>query len=191
MKKIFYISLFATLSFLASGVVFAQNTNEKSRLDLGLNNKKLNLPNSNGALLLKSNIPASIGNIPRPSYTQFYRDLLIINNYKNTTNKQLTSIPSESQVDNLAANEKLVVSNIFPNPANNYAQVEYRVVGNFGSANLSFFNLIGKQVADFDLPKSTDKIRINTSNWENGIYGYSIMVDGKVIATKKLLIVHN
>lgn len=193
MKKFTLISFFFAISLLGSAIVYGQNNTEKSRLNIGQNNKNLSLPsNGTGALLLRNNIPSQLGSIPKLSYTQFYRDLLINSRIENSsTTQKTTSVSQESNIEKITTSEKLVVSSIYPNPANNYAQIEYKINGSFGSANLSFFNLIGKQVADFELSKTNDKVRINTANWENGIYGYSIILDGKVISTKKLLIVHN
>lgn len=87
--------------------------------------------------------------------------------------------------------EKIRVSNIYPNPANDYAYIDYTVNGSFTSANVSFFNLLGKELAEYPLSKSNDKLRINTSSWESGIYMYQLIIDGRKIATKKLLVRHN
>ena len=69
--------------------------------------------------------------------------------------------------------------------------MDYKIVGSFNSASVSFFNLLGTQIAEFDLQKNSDKLKIATTNWDTGIYMYQLVIDGKKIATKKLLVRHN
>lgn len=175
------ISIAFFVAILAANVAFAQK--DGSRLNIGQSPKKAVV--ANNLLAKNSSLSKGISFNSKNNYTQFYRDLLINNSSKNTEARVMASQVQENGV------EKIRVSNIYPNPANDYAYIDYTVNGSFTSANVSFFNLLGKELAEYPLSKSNDKLRINTSSWESGIYMYQLIIDGRKIATKKLLVRHN
>lgn len=175
------ISTALLMTVLVASFAFGQK--DESRLNIGQSPKKTTI--SNTLLIKNSTLSKGISFNSKNNYTQFYRDLLISNNSKSMDSKSIANPVQESVV------EKIKVSNIYPNPANDYAYLDYAVNGNFNSANVSFFNLLGKQVAEYPLAKYSEKLKINTSSWESGIYMYQLIIDGKKIATKKLLVRHN
>lgn len=170
-----------SVAILASSIVFAQK--DESRLNIGQSPKKTTV--SNNLLSKGSNLPQSISYNSKNNYTLFYRNLLLSNKSNQAVSKAVANQTQESD------NEVIKLSNIYPNPASNFAYIDYSVYGNFNSANISFFNLLGKQVADYPLNKYSDKLKVGTSTWESGIYMYQLIIDGKKIATKKLLVRHN
>ena len=175
------ISTALLMTIMVTSFAFGQK--DESRLNIGQSPKKTII--SNSLLAKNSTLSKGISFNSKNNYTQFYRDLLISNNSKNIDSKSIANPVQES------AAEKIKVSNIYPNPANDYAYLDYTVNGNFNAANISFFNLLGKQVVEYPLGKYSEKLKINTSNWESGIYMYQLIIDGKKIATKKLLVRHN
>ncbi|MDD4602623.1 MAG: T9SS type A sorting domain-containing protein [Bacteroidales bacterium] len=77
----------------------------------------------------------------------------------------------------------------YPNPANSNASFNYSLPsGNHGQ--LIIRNLVGATVRTEDLGSSSGKITVNTSSLNDGIYFSSLSVDGKVVATKKMVINH-
>lgn len=92
--------------------------------------------------------------------------------------------------EKLFQNERLTVSNLFPNPANDHTKVDYVVASGMTQAKLSFFNALGNPVGDFSLDRSEHRLLINTSQWPNGMYFYQLSLDGRTLATKKLLVRH-
>lgn len=184
------LTLLFAVVILASTSVLGQKTTEKSRLDLGKNPKKSSFDNQN--VLIKNNLPKTLKINTKASYTQYYRDLLIANNSKVASTKTVVANNNqELSTEKPAKNDKISLSNIYPNPANDYVTLDYKINGAFNQANITFFNLLGKEIGDFELNKNADKIKINTSSWESSIYMYQLVVDGKKISTKKLLVRHN
>ena len=175
------ISTALFVAILATSFAFAQK--DESRLNIGQNPKKTFV--ANNLLTKNNNLSKGISFNSKNNYTQFYRDILITNTKKNTDSKSVANVTQETGSD------KVRVSNIYPNPANDFAYIDYTVSGNFNTANVTFFNLLGKQVADYPLNKYNDKLKVQTSSWESGIYMYQLIIDGKKIATKKLLVRHN
>lgn len=95
-----------------------------------------------------------------------------------------------ASTEKLFHNERLTVSNLFPNPANDHTKVDYLVSGVGSQAKLSFFNALGNPVGDFVLDRAEHRLQIRTSEWPNGMYFYQLSLDGRTLATKKLLVRH-
>lgn len=83
-----------------------------------------------------------------------------------------------------------VLSNSFPSPAVDNARIDYNIAQSYSNASLTVYNLIGNslQTVRLDAPKGS--VNIPTSSMNAGVYFYSIVVDGKKILTKKLIVKH-
>ncbi len=92
--------------------------------------------------------------------------------------------------DRMYADDRIVVSNIYPNPASEAAEVDYQLLANVGEAKLILLNVLGSPVAEYELERGSNKIRINTRDFSTGWYFYQLSLDGKKVATKKLLVRH-
>ncbi len=91
-------------------------------------------------------------------------------------------------VDELS--NKVSVSNAYPNPANNLTRISYDLISS-RNAKLVFYNLLGSIVYETPLTDNKGTLIVNTSGLKSGIYYYSIVTDGKNIASKKLVISHH
>jgi len=91
--------------------------------------------------------------------------------------------------DRLFANEKIVVSNAYPNPADDVAEIDYQFTAP-GDARLVMLSVLGTPVGEFTLEQGDRKLRINTRNLSTGYYLYQLSVDGHKVATKRLLVRH-
>lgn len=75
---------------------------------------------------------------------------------------------------------------IYPNPGNEYFIFNSETTSNFYS--ISIFNIYGKLIAQF---QTNSSIKIETSNWNSGLYNLSIYDNqSKKISNEKLLIMH-
>lgn len=90
----------------------------------------------------------------------------------------------------LFANERLWVSNVYPNPADDATEVDYQISGPVGEAKLILLNVLGAPVAEYGLDRGDRKVRIVTRDFATGYYLYQLSVDGKKVATKRLLVRH-
>lgn len=90
----------------------------------------------------------------------------------------------------LFVNDKISVSNVYPNPASEYAELDFSIATGLRDAKLTFYNVLGSQMAEFTLNKNDRKLRVNTRDMPTGLYFYQLSVDGKKVATKKMLVRH-
>lgn len=95
-----------------------------------------------------------------------------------------------STEDRLFSNDKLTVSNIYPNPADDHADIDYVISSQTGEAKITFYNVLGNEMKEEVLDKDQKKLRVSTRDWNNGIYLYQLSSEGKSLVTKKLLVRH-
>jgi hypothetical protein len=90
----------------------------------------------------------------------------------------------------LYVSDKISVSNIYPNPASEYAELDFSISTGLRDAKLIFYNVLGSKMEEFTLNKNDRKLRVNTRDMPTGLYFYQLSIDGKKVATKKMLVRH-
>jgi len=201
------------LTFMGSGVnTFAQTdgNRNKSRLEIKPKSKVA----VGSSLLFKKN-SFSLFQVPfvsldrnisyqRSSYiNQYFTNSFLLQSAKNQAIKSEVVAPQPvvavvetkndefiNTEDRLFSNEKLTVSNIYPNPADDHADIDYVISSQVGEAKITFYNVLGSEMKEEVLEKDQRKVRISTKEWNNGIYLYQLSADGKSLVTKKLLVRH-
>lgn len=135
----------------------------------------------------------------------YYKTLLFANSYPEeaavvestsvvplaiSERKIVTDEKSGLAAEKLFSSEKIVVSNIYPNPASEMAWLDYTISPLVKDAKISIYNILGSTVSEYTLDKNDVKLDISTRNMASGVYFYQLVVDGKKVATKKLLVRH-
>lgn len=133
---------------------------------------------------------------------EHYRSLLMAHSgakvpvADNTTSVESAARPvlpaqeGRSEKENkLYSADKLWVSNAYPNPADDVAEVDYQFSG-AGEAKLVMLNVLGAPIAEYELERNANRVRIGTRQLDTGYYLYQLSVDGKKVATKRLLVRH-
>ena len=76
-----------------------------------------------------------------------------------------------------------------PNPANNLTAISYSYLQG-KEARLIFQNLLGSVVKEIKLNSNQNTLIIPVAEFQSGMYIYTLLIDGKPAASKKLVIVH-
>lgn len=92
--------------------------------------------------------------------------------------------------DRMYTSDQITVSNIYPNPAHDIADIDYAMSSNVGSASITLLNILGSPIAEHTLDRNERKVRLQTRDLANGYYFYQLTVEGTKVATKKLLVKH-
>lgn len=108
-------------------------------------------------------------------------DSLLNNNARIATNNELIN---ELTIENKSA--KLV--NIVPNPFNDQTIIKYYVPKTGHNAEIIVYDIVGTQVKSVTLNKGNNNLVINASDLDNGIYFIKMIVDGEIIANKKIVV---
>lgn len=89
----------------------------------------------------------------------------------------------------LANNNQAILYQNVPNPFDGSTVIRYFIPENtIGNAYVTFYDMYGKEVNKLEIKeKGFGKIEADTENLANGIYSYSIIINDKIIDTKKML----
>jgi len=94
-----------------------------------------------------------------------------------------------SEDDNLELLTKNLLSNPIPNPAN--GNVRFEISGPVSeTSQFIIYSSTGQKVYSAEVSENTQKIELNISNWEAGIYYYKLEGAGLQSEAKKLVIIH-
>ena len=200
-KTILYLII---CTFFAWTGIHAQAVTNGSRLNIAPKKKTMTTGN-----MKFSNVPDVLNykplSVQKPmALNKFYRTLLFSNTataestavsagevVEKAAEKRNSSVESAVRVEEqLYTSDKITVSNIYPNPASEYAELDYAMSGDIRDAKLIFYNVLGSQMQEYSLSRNETKLRVNTREMSTGLYFYQLALDGKKVATKKMLVRH-
>ncbi len=84
--------------------------------------------------------------------------------------------------------EDLILSDVYPNPSNRVAQIDYKIKNRQVKAKITINSFIGNPVGEYELDQERSSLVINVSDFKPGVYFYTLFVDNKNIVTKKLVV---
>lgn len=82
----------------------------------------------------------------------------------------------------------IVLSDVYPNPSVRIAQFDYKLKNQSVKARIAINSFIGNPIADYELDPERNSLPINVSDFNPGIYFYTLFLDNKNIVTKKLVV---
>jgi hypothetical protein len=96
--------------------------------------------------------------------------------------------PSDAtNINNIELANNAVLYQNAPNPFGNGTTIKYFVPAN-ADAQVVFYDEFGSQLKTFKIAENgTGQLNIDSSNLSSGIYSYSLIVNGKVVDTKKMI----
>jgi hypothetical protein len=76
-----------------------------------------------------------------------------------------------------------------PNPFSQSTSINYYLPAQINSAQINFYNQTGVLLKSVQLNnKGKGNININMNEFSSGVYQYSLLVDGKIVDTKKMIL---
>ncbi len=107
------------------------------------------------------------------------------------TPKPVSFESSSQENENLYVNDRITVKNLYPNPANEFALLQYNMGLDVKDAKMALYNVLGATIKEYSLNRQEQLLTVDTRNLPNGVYFYQLTVDGQKVATKKLLVRHH
>ena len=98
---------------------------------------------------------------------------------------------SKTSVNNSTSNHQnfsFALSN-YPNPFDQSTIVDYEIWQTYSKAELKITNVLGQEVYSQKLNRPIDKVQIDGSALHDGLYYYSLIVDGAVKLTKTMSVI--
>ena len=94
------------------------------------------------------------------------------------------TVASEPSAD--LSHKDIKLGDIYPNPSNRVAQLDYTLVNPKAKAKITVTSFIGNPIAEYDLDPNRNSLVIQVSDFQPGVYFYTLFVDNKNVVTKKL-----
>lgn len=94
------------------------------------------------------------------------------------------TVASEPSAD--FSHKDIKLGDIYPNPSNRVAQLDYTLVNPKAKAKITVTSFIGNPIAEYDLDPNRNSLVIQVSDFQPGVYFYTLFVDNKNVVTKKL-----
>lgn len=88
----------------------------------------------------------------------------------------------------LFSQDDLQVGNAYPNPVTTEATIDYRLPSIGGTAKIMIHNILGNKLLESELKTGRTNLKLPTDRLNNGIYFYSLYLNGQEMVTKKLVV---
>ena len=80
------------------------------------------------------------------------------------------------------------LQDVYPNPASDFAFVDYQVLEDQVKAKLVIHSILGNSMGEYELSVFENQAKIPTGELNAGIYFYTLYVDGEAVMTRKLIV---
>ncbi len=77
---------------------------------------------------------------------------------------------------------------VYPNPARNGFTLSYSLSQNSDNAVFELRNILGSKIRSIKLSGVSGQKRIDVSDLQNGVYFYTVRIDGNAVVSRKLII---
>ncbi len=105
----------------------------------------------------------------------------------NNTTRQSNSTINQLDVE-LSDKDAIVLNQNVPNPFAEQTTITYNVPASVGKAQIIFFNNLGQVIQTVDIKtRGKGKVNVFASDLSSGLYNYTLVADGKVIDSKKMV----
>lgn len=104
---------------------------------------------------------------------------------EHSVNVLIEEKPSKSLV---FQSKDITVHDMYPNPVNDQAFIEYRLHNETVKAKMVIHNILGSAVSDLGLPFTENKVKIEASDMSPGVYFYTVYLDNIGVLTRKLIV---
>lgn len=102
-------------------------------------------------------------------------------------NQLQNKVQSELKISLSNANSLILTQNV-PNPFAESTVIEYVVPATVAKAQIHFYNSEGKIINSVDIiERGNGKLTVFANDLSSGIYTYTLVADGKIVATKKMM----
>ena len=112
----------------------------------------------------------------------FFASLLLVNTAWAQTQSR------NSSENYLFSNDRVWVSHVYPNPALDFVDIDFQIASSVREVKLTFYNVLGQEVKEAVLEKDQKSTHISLREFNSGMYMYQLSIDGRSVATKKLIV---
>lgn len=127
--------------------------------------------------------------LERVEYLEEEITILKINCCGEATNSDLKSAVISKGTNDYGLSEVNILAQNIPNPFTESTQIKYYLTANVTTAGIYIYNMNGTQLKRIELYQKGDgSVTINGGELKAGMYIYSLIVDGQLIDTKRMVL---
>lgn len=89
---------------------------------------------------------------------------------------------------NIILDSKVIMYQNTPNPFNNKTVIKYSISEKYNNAMINVYNMQGLQIKCYKLYEADSELIINATDYKPGLYLYVMILDGREVMTKKMII---
>lgn len=97
-------------------------------------------------------------------------------------------IEERSNTSRIFDSRAIRINDVYPNPVTDFAVVDYNLLDRDVKAKVVIHNVLGSIVAEYELPYLENKVKIQTSDYNAGVYFYTLYLDNDGVMTRKLIV---
>ncbi|MEM1405874.1 MAG: T9SS type A sorting domain-containing protein [Bacteroidota bacterium] len=97
-------------------------------------------------------------------------------------------VEEEANPNAIFSTSEIRINEVYPNPVREFAIVDYNLHTEEIEAKIVLHNVLGSVVGEYELSYFETKVKINTEEFNPGVYFYTLHLDNDGVLTKKLII---
>lgn len=109
-------------------------------------------------------------------------------NAANPDEKFVINVIFKYSLEDVAEVAAANVFSAYPTPATDVVNFDYDLSGSVNSAAVAVYNMMGQEVMRSDLNGMSGKLSMNVSSLSEGVYFYSLVINGKTEKSSKIVI---
>ncbi len=98
------------------------------------------------------------------------------------------SIKDKDKEGVLFSSDAVKLSDVFPNPVREQAIFKYAYLNPDKEAKIIIHNVLGSVIGEFSLSPYESRLIIPVDGYNPGVYFYTLYIDNKAVATKKMVV---
>lgn len=97
-------------------------------------------------------------------------------------------VEEKPQKSLIYTSRSITLQDVYPNPATDFAFVDYKVLGDQVKAKIVVHSILGNPMGEYELSILGNQAKIPTGELNSGIYFYTLYIDGEAVMTRKLIV---
>jgi hypothetical protein len=97
------------------------------------------------------------------------------------------SVEEKPEKESIYTSRHINLHEVYPNPAEDFAFVNYKILNDQIKAKIILYNILGNQIEEYALPPLENKVKIRTEALNSGVYFYTLYLDDEGVVTRKLV----
>lgn len=83
---------------------------------------------------------------------------------------------------------EITINDMYPNPVQDQAVIEYKIHNDYSKAKIVVHNVLGRSMAEYELPSNDTHIKLQVDDFAPGVYFYTLYVNNSGVLTRKIMV---